>query len=157
MPRPRRTTKTSRKRGLLDVNRAIVKIHVTRPKQQIHSGIATNIFIHRFRPRIFLKIRPRLKLQRIHKNTDCNFPILSGMLPRHAHQFQVPPMQRPHRGNQHRPGGSFTRVRLNFANGFDDFHRRTPYPSSRAKRNLRKQLPARELFQSLSGSRRFAR
>src|SRR5204863_7158653 len=100
MPRPRGPAKPRRQPRLFDVNRAIIKIHFARTKEQIHSSVLAKFFIRGLRPWIFLKIRSRLELQWINENADCDFPGISRMFTRDANQLQVSPMQCPHRRHE---------------------------------------------------------
>src|SRR5207248_9360506 len=102
MSRPRGPAKRRRQPRLFDVNRAIIKIHFARTKEQIHSSVLAKFFIRGLRPWIFLKIRARLELQWINENADCDLPGISHMFTRDANQLQVSPMQCPHR--RHEPG-----------------------------------------------------
>src|SRR4029077_7529153 len=97
---PHRATQPRRQSGLLHVNRAIIKIHLARAKEQIHASILAKFFIRRFRPQIFLKIRSGLELQWIDEDADRDFPGISRMFTRDANQLQVSPMQRPHRRHE---------------------------------------------------------
>src|SRR5207248_10109437 len=122
MSRPRRAAQPRRQPRLFDVNRAIIKIHFARSKKQVHSSVLAKFLVRRFRPRIFLKIRSRLELQRIDEDADCHFPIISRVLARHPNQLQMSTMQRTHRRYEHGLAYSLTHMRMGRIRRLDNLH-----------------------------------
>src|SRR5262249_33808695 len=76
MSGPRFSLEQIRKRILVDENRSIagVQFFRARTKKKIDTGVAAEVFILLFRPRITFIIGSRLELKRIHKDADCDFP-----------------------------------------------------------------------------------
>src|SRR5262249_12357655 len=91
MPRSRFTLESARQRLLVHECRTIAWINLLdrRPKQKIHTRIPAKFFVFIFRARIALVIAARLKLKRVHKNTDGDFTIWVGSLASNSNQLAV--------------------------------------------------------------------
>ena len=104
-PGPRLALKSVGEGVLVYGDREIVGVHFLsrRAKKQIYPRITAELFVVRFRARIFLIVAPGRKLERIHKNADHHFPVIARRLSRDPDQFAVTAMERPHRRHKHSP------------------------------------------------------